>query len=121
MNISNYEKKRRQHEKELNSFRNKMGSNIVWFDSLSKTKQYDLLFGWKREKSSNKLEHPEEKTIIKVVRVGWGKRMRTKEKVTNYPASLKHFIEKCKQNPNFRPSVTKVRDTAIDILLNSKK
>ena len=48
MNISNYEKKRRQHEKELNSFRNKMGSNIVWFDSLSKTKQYDLLFGWKR-------------------------------------------------------------------------
>jgi hypothetical protein len=121
MNISNYKKKRRQHEKELNSFRNKMGKNIVWFDSLSKTKQYDLLFGWKREKSSNKLQAPEEKTIVKVVRVGWGKRKRIKEKVTNYPASLKHFIAKCRVNPQFQPHRTKVRDAAIDILLNSKK
>ena len=45
----------------------------------------------------------------------------TKVTITLYPASLKHFIEKCKQNPNFRPSITKVRDAAIDILLNTKK
>ena len=111
MNISNYEKKRRQHEKELNSFRNKMGKHIVWFDSLSKTKQYDLLFSWKREKSSNKLQAPEEKTILRPTWV----------KVTSYPASLKHFIIKCRVNPQFQPSRTKVRDAAIDILLNSKK
>jgi len=75
MNISNYEKKRRQHEKELKSFRNKMGSNIVWFDSLSKTKQYDLLFGWKREKSSNKLQSPEDKIIFKRTWVGYTRGM----------------------------------------------
>ena len=120
MNISNYEKKRRQHEKELKSFRNKMGSNIVWFDSLSKTKQYDLLFGWKREKSSNKLQSPEDKIIFKRTWVGYRIKM-VKEKVTSYPVSFKHFIVKCRVNPNFQPSRTKVRDAAIDILLNSKK
>lgn len=120
MNISNYEKKRRQHEKELKSFRNKMGSNIVWFDSLSKTKQYDLLFGWKREKKSNKLEQPEQKIILRFIAFGWG-RKKIKQKITSYPSSLKHFIIKCRVNPNFRPHRTKVREAAIDILLNSKK
>lgn len=120
MNISNYEKKRRQHEKELKSFRNKMGKNIVWFDSLTKTKQYDLLFGWKKEKEYNKLQVPEKKTITQPSWMGFRRKM-TKVTITLYPASLKHFIEKCKQNPNFRPSITKVRDAAIDILLNTKK
>ena len=120
MNISNYEKKRRQHEKELKSFRNKMGSNIVWFDSLSKTKQYDLLFGWKREMNNNKLVVPEERIISKATWSGFRRKF-IKEKVTFYPASLKHFLIECKKNPNFKPSRTKVRDAAIDILLNSKK
>jgi hypothetical protein len=120
MNISNHEKKRRQHEKELKSFRNKMGKNIVWFDSLSKTKQYDLLFGWKREKNSNKLQSPEEKTVMMPSWVGYRRKM-IKQKVISYPASLKYFIEKCKINPSFRPHRTKVRDAVIDILLNSKK
>jgi hypothetical protein len=44
-----------------------------------------------------------------------------KEKVTSYPVSFKHFIVKCRINPNFQPSRTKVREAAIDILLNSKK
>jgi len=35
--LSNKEKKRRQHEKELNSLRNKMGRNTIWFDALNKT------------------------------------------------------------------------------------
>lgn len=96
-----------------------MGKNIVWFDSLSKTKQYDLLFGWKREKSSNKLEQPEQKTILRPFRVGY--RTMIKQTTTSYPASLKHFIIKCRVNPNFQPHRTKVRDAAIDILLNSKK
>lgn len=119
MNISNREKKRRQHEKELKSFRNKMGSNIVWFDSLLKTKQYDLLFSWKKAKQSS-LKVPEVRSIIKWDWLGF-KRKIVKEKVTFYPVSLKHFIIKCKHNPNFRPSISKVRETAIDILLNTKK
>jgi hypothetical protein len=97
-----------------------MGKNIVWFDSLSKTKQYDLLFGWKREKSSNKLEQPEQKTILRPYRTGFRTKM-IKQKITSYPASLKHFIIKCRVNPDFQPHRTKVRDAAIDILLNSKK
>ena len=63
---------------------------------------------------------PEEKTVMRPSWVSFRRKM-VKEKVTVYPASLKHFIIKCKQNPNFRPSVTKVRDAAIDILLNTKK
>ena len=35
------EKKRRQHEKELKSLRNKMGKSIIWFDALNKTQQYE--------------------------------------------------------------------------------
>jgi hypothetical protein len=120
MNISNREKKRRQHSKELNSFRNKMGKHIVWFDSLSTTKQYDLLFGWKREKKTNKLQSPEEKTILRPTYVGYRRKM-VKQKITSYPASLKHFIIKCRMNPNFQPHKTRVRDAAIDILLNNKK
>ena len=120
MNISNYEKKRRQHEKELKSFRNKMGKNIVWFDSLSKTKQYDLLFSWKREKENNKLQAPEQKTILRPSFIGFKRKM-IKQKITSYPASLKHFIIKCRVNPQFQPSRTKVRYAAIDIILNSKK
>ena len=48
--LSNKEKKRRQHEKELNSLRNKMGKNVIWFDALNKTQQYDFLFRWKKKK-----------------------------------------------------------------------
>jgi hypothetical protein len=120
MNISNHEKKRRQHEKELKSFRNKMGKNIVWFDSLSKTKQYDLLFSWKREKENNKLQAPEQKTILRPSFIGFKRKM-IKQKITSYPSSLKHFIVKCRVNPQFQPHRTRVRDAAIDILLNSKK
>lgn len=97
-----------------------MGSNIVWFDSLSKTKQYDLLFSWKKEKSSNKLQAPEEKTILRPTWAGYRRKM-VKQKIISYPASIKHFIVKCRMNPNFQPSRIKVRDAAIDILLNSKK
>ena len=53
--ISNKSKIRIKHEKELNSLRNKMGRNTIWFDALNKTQQYDLLFRWKSEKNNNKL------------------------------------------------------------------
>jgi hypothetical protein len=56
--LSSKEKKRRQHEKELKSLRNKMGKSIIWFDALNKTQQYDLLFRWKKEKNRNNLIIP---------------------------------------------------------------
>ena len=39
MQLFNKEKKKRQKEKELASFKNKMGSKYGWFDFLSKKRQ----------------------------------------------------------------------------------
>ena len=63
---------------------------------------------------------PEEKTILRPTYVGYRRKM-VKQKITSYPASVKHFIIKCRVNPQFQPHKKKVRDAAIDILLNSKK
>ena len=117
MNLSNKEKKRRQHEKELKSLRNKMGGqNIVWFDSLTKTKQYDLLFAWKREKSMNRLTKP----VIRKVkrRVILNNRFDYQwDDVISYPANIKYFIKKVKHTYAFIPSVTNLRQSAIDLIL----
>lgn len=110
--ISVKEKKKRQHEKELKSFRNKMGQNIVWFDSLSKTKQFDLLFQWKKEKKNNKLTIPE-KTFV------WRRAIKWVE-ITKYPPNLKYFIKERKNSRMFTPNIANVRQTTIDILLNKK-
>ena len=122
--ISNRRKKQIQHEKEFKSFRNKMGSNIVWFDSLSKTKQWDLLFAWKKLKSKNKLTKPEWTIVPKRVPVDplrpWGRARVTKVNQLNYPPSLKHFILESKSSGQFHPIVTKLRETTIDMILNNK-
>lgn len=124
MQLSNKEKKRRQHEKELKSFRNKMGSNIVWFDSLSIGKQYDLLFGWKRTKHMNTRTKPEFCKISKRVPIDetrpWGRKKMVRSTELQYPPSLKHFIKECRKRSNFQPMVQNVRQTTIDILLNEK-
>lgn len=106
--ISEKEKKKRQHKKELNSFRNKMGSNIVWFDSLSLTKQYDLLFAWKREKNTNKRT----KTVKKFNRY-------YKIYLHEYPINFKFFLKDFKNRRDFQPSVKKLRDTVIDLILDN--
>lgn len=122
--ISDKRKKQLQHEKEFKSFRNKMGSNIVWFDSLSKTKQWDLLFAWKKLKSKNKLTKPEWTIVPKRVPVDplrpWGRARVTKVNQLKYPPSLRHFILECKSSGQFLPMVTKVRETTIDMILNNK-
>lgn len=124
MQLSIKEKKRRQHEKELNSFRNKMGSNIVWFDSLPKGKQYDLLFGWKRFCHLNKRTKPEYVKVAKRIPIDpqrpWGRKKVVKVVELLYPPSLKHFIKACKKNRNYQPRVQDVRQTAIDLLLKKK-
>jgi hypothetical protein len=121
MNISGKEAKRRQHEKELKSFRNKMGQNIVWFDSIGRTKQFDLLFQWKREKSNNKLTKPE-KVKVKTSQIDsrtWRRIFKWVE-VTKYPPNLKHFINERKNLRIFTPSIVNVRQSTIDLLLNKK-
>ena len=107
--ISIKEKKKRQHEKELKSFRNKMGSNIIWFDSLPLGKQYDLLFSWKREKFNNKHEKPVKK-YLKYIR----------QYYTEYPVNFKYFLKPYKNNRHFQPSVINLRNTTIDLILNIK-
>lgn len=119
MNISEKEAKRRQHEKELKSFRNKMGQNIVWFDSLSRTKQYDLLFQWKREKHNNKLTKPEKVKVRQSKFIGWKRKFHWVD-VTQYPVNLKYFIKERKNWRMFKTNIVNVRQATIDILLNKK-
>lgn len=122
--LSEKEKIKRKSEKELKSFRNKMGSNIIWFDSLGKTKQYDLLFGWKRVKKYNLLTKPVYVLIKTRIPLDplrpWGKKKVIKKPELKYPPSLKHYIKSCKSNSSFRPKVQKLRETTIDALLKSK-
>lgn len=122
--MSNKERKKRQHEKEINSLRNKMGSNIVWFDSLSKTKQYDFLFAWKRHLYQNHREKPEYQLVTKRVPIDekrpWGRKKITKVVELKYPASLKHFIRECMLIPSFKPMAQKLREKTIEILLKQK-
>lgn len=124
MELSKYEKKRRQHEKELNSFRNKMGSNIVWFNSLPKGKQYDILFGWKRTLHRSERTKPEYVEVLKRVPVDpkrpYGRTRVTKVMELRYPPSLKHFIKDCKKRREYQPRVQNIRHTAIDLLLKEK-
>ena len=118
--ISDKEKKSRQPEKELKSLRNKMGPNILWFDSLHIVLKYDLLFAWKAEKYRNKLTQPKKEKVIKFTRVGW-KVQRQKVEVINYPPNLKYFIETIKTHPRFRKTdIVNHRNAAIELLLNKK-
>lgn len=107
------EKKRRQHKKELNSLRNKMGKYIVWFDSLSEKNQYDVLFAWKNEKHFNKLTEPKHVQLIANRYQRLSKLFRT-----NYPVNFKYFILKMKRR--YRSSVSKIRESAIDLILTKK-
>jgi hypothetical protein len=102
----------KKHLKELNSFKNKMGPNLVWFNSLSKTKQYDILFLWKREKWSNK-SRPKLITIYNHI-------TRRRERILNPTLKLKHWITTIKHIRRFASIKTKIRNSAIDIILNKK-
>jgi uncharacterized GH25 family protein len=124
--LSESEKKKRQHEKELKSFRKKMVNNIVWFDSLDKKRQFDLLFRWKRSKYRDKinvLNHPKVEYIRKLLPSVPGGRLKLQYKMVKsitYPEKLKYFIEKSKRNYRYQISKSTYRNTAIDILLKNK-
>ena len=93
----------KQHIKELKSLRNKMGPNIIWFDSLNTERQFDLLFEWKVEKYTNKLTTP---TYTRV----W----------IDYPPSLKHFIKGKRKEYKYLTNIVSNRNSAINILLNDR-
>lgn len=117
--MSKKEKKRRQHEKELNSLRNKLsGKLVVWFDSLSKQRQYDLLFEWKYLKHAKSgIDTP---VVKKIKRRNRSTGKIEEVKSITYPASFKHFIEIKRISLRYKPYVGNIRNATIDILLNEK-
>lgn len=115
--LTDKEKNKRKNQKKLKSFRNKMGTNIVWFDSLTKQKQYDLLFEWEHEKYRKRfITKPIKQKKRKLVRT-LGRRRIENVEITIYPANLKHFIREAKLR--YKPSVVRVRETTIDLLLKN--
>ena len=115
--MDNKERTKRKNQKELKSLRNKMGSNIVWFDSLNQQQQYDLLFEWKYEKFRRRnVTKPVVVRKRKLVKKG-SRWIREWVDVTEYPASLKYFIKDAKLR--YRPQVSRVRETTIDLLLKN--
>lgn len=116
--LSDKEKKRRQHEKELKSLRNKMGKSIVWFDALNKAQQYDILFAWKMEKRYNKKTKPEKKIMIRKVN-GWSNGryhvIKKNIEIISYPPNFKHFLKQLK--PRFSVNISKMRDAQLKHLL----
>lgn len=102
------DKRKRKSAKQLKSLRNKMGIHITWFDSLSKKKQYDLLFMWMRRRESTPNE-------VKVLKKRYGTYLHRVEKI--YPAKLSYFIKEMKEIPMFKPNKMNFRQTVIDLIL----
>lgn len=114
--MNDKEKKLRQHKKELNSFRNKMGTHIVWFDALANNRQYDLLFLWKREKHNKKdITEPTKSKY----EYGNPYRLHCTTYI-KYPASIKHFLETYLKDMRFQPSKVRIREASLNLILNKK-
>jgi hypothetical protein len=106
--ISDKEKKKRQHTKELISIRNRMGNNLIWFDSLTIERQFNFLFQWKKEKHNNKLIEP---------KVSYRLYRGISTKYIKYPPNLKHFTERLKYKNGFRVNRISTRNSFIDLIL----
>jgi hypothetical protein len=102
----------KKHKKELSSFRNKMGSNLIWFNSLTTQKQYDLLFLWKQEKWRDKSGN-RPKFIFRY-------KAGHREKAINPPLKFSHWIISWKYSRKFSTPKNKIRNSAIDLILNKK-
>jgi hypothetical protein len=113
--ISNRNKNKRRYRKELKSFRNKLGSNIIWFDSLPKEKQYDLLFEWKKYRHSKKDIKIKE---ISVKRFDPVLRRYKRVDIKIYPPKLKYWILEKRFSGHYTPNKLYLRDKAIDFILN---
>lgn len=118
--LTDKEKRMLKNQKKLKSFRNRMGSNIVWFDSLTTTRQYDLLFEWEYERYKKRdITKPKKEKRKKLIR-DKGRWVAKFVEVTVYPANLKHFIKSVKDTQRYKPEVANIRGAAIDLLLKNK-
>jgi hypothetical protein len=116
--LTDSEKKKIQHKKELKSLRNRMSDmNLIWFDSLPINRQYDFLFEWKSEKYFNKIKNPK----VRFIRKRKPYRRFETIKIIEYPPSLKHFIINRKDSNKWKVEISAIRNATIDLVLNSKK
>ena len=104
----------KKHIKELNSFKKRLDKNLIWFNSLSIGKQYDILFMWKKEKWRDANGH-RPKLIVRYNPI-----TRRREKELNPPLKLKHWIKPLKYSRQFITTKGKIRNSTIDIILNEK-
>ena len=104
-----------KQEKEMKSFKNKFhGSNLIWFESLVKPKQENLLKDWKRYKWYKRNNNNE----VKYFKTwDWNNNKTEMLKVINYKPSFKHFINEKKKMRFYKVSTQIMRDNIIDHLL----
>ena len=112
------EKNKRKHIKEMKSFKNKMNvNNLAWFESLDNTKQYDILFIWKKIKNQSIIKKP----VVRYIRKY---NFDTKEyeyiKKIFYPSKLKYFLKSIKKSKRFQGNKNKIRTSLINKILNEK-
>jgi hypothetical protein len=78
-----------KHEKEMRSFKNRLGKNIVWFDSLPERIKRDIFFSIKRDK--------------------WI--MKSLDRQLSFRSRINHYKKK------YKVSSAKMRNTALEKLL----
>ena len=110
-----FDMKPTKQEKEMRSFKNKFhGSNLIWFESLVKPKQENLLKDWKRYKWYKRNSNNE----VKYFKTwDWNNNKTEMLKVINYKPSFKHFIKEKKKMRFYKVSTQIMRDNIIDHLL----
>ena len=110
-----FDMKPTKQEKEMRSFKNKFhGSNLIWFESLVKPKQENLLKDWKRYKWYKRNSNNE----VKYFKTwDWNNNKTEMLKVINYKTSFKHFIKEKKKMRFYKVSTQIMRDNIIDHLL----
>ena len=110
-----FDMKPTKQEKEMRSFKNKFhGYNLIWFESLVKPKQENLLKDWKRYKWYKRNNNNE----VKYFKTwDWNNNKTEMLKVINYKPSFKHFINEKKKMRFYKVSTQIMRDNIIDHLL----
>ena len=104
-----------RHEREFKSFVKRFnGKKLIWFKSLSDRKQHDLLFEWKKHKYSRR--HIKTTQIIRRMVYNYGSGKREVKEMKLYPANFKHFISQQMKTRKYFVSISKIRETSLEIL-----
>lgn len=110
-----FDMKLTKQEKEMRSFKNKFhGSNLIWFESLVKPKQENLLKDWKRYKWYKRNNNNE----VKYFKTwDWNNNKTEMLRVINYKPSFKHFINEKKKMRFYKVSTQELRNKTLEHLL----